>query len=617
MRPRTAHPLRGPASTLSDVIKYGFFHQVRLLVSSGVDLESRDALRRTPIILCALMEPEAWGASLAMTLIEHGARLAQRDRFGRNALHYACIYERGRLVNILLKATDFDLNQSDKMGNTALHYAAMSGNATITQALASACRKYKLSMHKTNLQGRTALEEAYFCGHGACAHAVEQVLLEKRPGSAIKDVRFADDVTVSPRYLAPPSNHVTGRSPSLRPMSAAFLTRRDSASSFTSVDDRKSSIRSRSNLSLPVYGYYRKTQSPLYALGYKNDKEVIPCVAENDFRNKPSYVFKMVHLPYDPEDWDPVSSMDSSNRTSTAWPESCSVSHTQHSVTPNDWRAELKLLFKVYENQCSASWRASRKWEPAPPVEHDPSCPGPEAGTEEKGRRGRRGSVVSRTSAKDATAPADLRRRMSTTRLKRQPSASGHSGKLDSGLDTSSESINSLASAKRRGLDSSDTGSGGRFDKCASLPSPPSTSPTNRETTLPYRKTSGPKIDVPSDDAIQLPPVHNALRPVSPRAGSSSGSRQQSVTTGPTSGRSSAIRAPDPGADDTRMGSRSLGQNVDPVGCVGAIPKVKEILAPNMTSLGGENVEVDTTKLWVQHPYEDDEEDEDGEDNNM
>ena len=263
MKPRTTNPLRGPPSTLTDVIKCGFFHQIRLLISSGVNLEARDASRRTPIILCAFMEPAEWGASLAMTLIEHGVRGGHRDKYARNALHYACIYEREKLVTILLRASDFNLNHQDKTGNTALHYAVMSGNVNITQMLTKSYQKYKLDVSKVNSRGRSALEEAYHVGHGACAHSIEQLITGKLPaGAALKDVRFADDVTVSPLHLAAQTNarNTLTRpqsSPTVRPMSAAFLTRRDSSSSLASGDDRRSYFRSRSSLNLPVNGYYR------------------------------------------------------------------------------------------------------------------------------------------------------------------------------------------------------------------------------------------------------------------------------------------------------------------------------------------------------------------------
>ena len=141
-RPRTANALRGPPSSMCDIIRYGYFRQVRFLVNAGTDLECREAhTRRTPLMLCALMEPPEWGASIAMTLLEAGVRPGLVDSRGHNVLHLACIWCRERLVRVLLRAIDFDLGRQDRDGNTALHLAAMSGNVPVTQLVAQAFRK--------------------------------------------------------------------------------------------------------------------------------------------------------------------------------------------------------------------------------------------------------------------------------------------------------------------------------------------------------------------------------------------------------------------------------------------------------------------------------------------
>lgn len=174
MKPRIPHPLRDPACNLCDIIRFGYFHQLRLLICSGVDIECRDASLRTPIMQCAFMVPEAWGVGTARNLIENGVRLDSRDKFGRNALHYACIYERIGLINVLLKAIDFDLNQSDKLGNTALHYAVMSSNTAVAQIISKFFQRYKIGAEKSNKRGYTALGEANRLGNTTCARIIEQ-----------------------------------------------------------------------------------------------------------------------------------------------------------------------------------------------------------------------------------------------------------------------------------------------------------------------------------------------------------------------------------------------------------------------------------------------------------
>ena len=95
-------------------IYLSIYPQVPLLVNLGANLEARDDSGRTPLMLTALVQPEAWGVGVARLLIEVGVAMGQRDRHGMNALHHACVYERLELVRVLLHAPDFDLAQSDK-----------------------------------------------------------------------------------------------------------------------------------------------------------------------------------------------------------------------------------------------------------------------------------------------------------------------------------------------------------------------------------------------------------------------------------------------------------------------------------------------------------------------
>jgi ankyrin repeat protein len=58
------------------------------------------------------MEPAKWGTGISRLLIEKGAIIDTKDKYGMNALHMACIYDRVEflnqrkielVVNILLK----------------------------------------------------------------------------------------------------------------------------------------------------------------------------------------------------------------------------------------------------------------------------------------------------------------------------------------------------------------------------------------------------------------------------------------------------------------------------------------------------------------------------------
>ncbi|KAK7100853.1 serine-rich adhesin for platelets-like isoform X2 [Littorina saxatilis] len=177
MRPLSAHSgLRGPPLNLCDIIQRGYLQQVPMLVNLGSNLESRDATGRTPLMMTAYVLPEEWGVGVARLLIEMGVRMDHRDKLGMNVLHHAAIYERLDLAKVLLNAPDFNVAQIDKFGNTALHYAAMSDNPAMVRLLATNHRRFKLPLTKLNKEARTAREEAMKRANYACVAILDEAI---------------------------------------------------------------------------------------------------------------------------------------------------------------------------------------------------------------------------------------------------------------------------------------------------------------------------------------------------------------------------------------------------------------------------------------------------------
>nr|XP_006826050.1 PREDICTED: uncharacterized protein LOC102803407 [Saccoglossus kowalevskii] len=150
-------------------LRKGYFHELRLLVSSGADVNVRDQQQRTPLIVCSLLEEEDWAVGIARMLLENGGMIGYSDRQGLNALGYACMYQREKLVRVYLNAIDFDLNATDKLGNTALMYAAATGNVRIASLLVQTLKRYKQTVDKPNKDGMTPLLEACRRNHVDCA----------------------------------------------------------------------------------------------------------------------------------------------------------------------------------------------------------------------------------------------------------------------------------------------------------------------------------------------------------------------------------------------------------------------------------------------------------------
>ena len=152
---------------------------------SGLDLNVRDALERTPI-LWAVANHKVKILEMYLKLIEKGVTfdLDAQDYLGQTALHFACWQKDSIMLNLLMQYAGNELNFGilDKNGLTPLHYAVCNWtnfeliwnsyepNVTqyvleekiimsdknllfITMLQPSLLEKYLLLFHKENLQG--------------------------------------------------------------------------------------------------------------------------------------------------------------------------------------------------------------------------------------------------------------------------------------------------------------------------------------------------------------------------------------------------------------------------------------------------------------------------------
>lgn len=434
---------------LSDVIKKGCFQQIRFLVDIGIDIDERDGEKKTPLMLCALMEPELWGVGAARLLIEKGASIDCVDKYGMNALHYACVYERTDLVKVLLNAIDFDINQSDRYGNTALHYAARSGHSCITSMLATVLRRYKLSQDKDNKHGRTALEEAERLSHKYCAQILRSS--ECILGDDLESVRSRSPISMNLRTYR--ENSADGLS---RYYSSGLLRPR------TSLPDRDESVKRSWNK--PVFRrsqtlttIYRKQPPKQLPPNKRDENKLINCASLTDFRNTLDY---LLHMP-------PIELFSSTSRNAT--PKRSKRPKTgfgRTTVSQNDktkdstWKTEFKILIKHYEYQCSPSYRPSAM--PSRELPHlgeSPPSPSPtdEMGTDDidNRRKGRRSSIMGKMGLAHADSVVLKKKTPVTQSKSRKTSLLGQNVKssipvIDGTLASSNESLNSNMSAKRQ-----------------------------------------------------------------------------------------------------------------------------------------------------------------------
>lgn len=144
---------------LIDAIRQSRCQKIQLALQLGWDLNERDPDQlRTPLIELAFLEREAIAIRLCKRFLLAGARPDLKDVNGRNALHWACVRGREKLVDIFVNNwEEYDINAQDDQGNTALSLAVISSNENIVRRLITFLTRYRLSVDVPNNNGETPL----------------------------------------------------------------------------------------------------------------------------------------------------------------------------------------------------------------------------------------------------------------------------------------------------------------------------------------------------------------------------------------------------------------------------------------------------------------------------
>ena len=153
-------------TALSQAIRGKRWRQARLLIEAGSDINRRCRTdKRTPLMELCFLDDEDKAFGLAKMLLENGAELGLQDTQGLNALSYACILKRKKLVTLFLRFVDYNLNAVDRDANTALFHAITVGDLPIAKMLVKKLKYYDLSVDTQNHKGETPLIHALKIGN--------------------------------------------------------------------------------------------------------------------------------------------------------------------------------------------------------------------------------------------------------------------------------------------------------------------------------------------------------------------------------------------------------------------------------------------------------------------
>ena len=142
----------------------GLYCHVLLSLEQKTEVNAQDKNGLTILMKSCHIDDEKTGCIIAAKALKSGIKRDIRDNRGRNALFHATVAGRMRIIKMILKNCDFDLNGQDKEGNTVLHLAAQQGHLRIVELITSLLCRYRISVDLTNRHGMTSLMLA--CRHG-------------------------------------------------------------------------------------------------------------------------------------------------------------------------------------------------------------------------------------------------------------------------------------------------------------------------------------------------------------------------------------------------------------------------------------------------------------------
>ena len=299
---------------------------------------------RTALQLCSLVEDDTWSYGIAQMLIEKGASLDVADPNGHNALMYACIYQRAKLLQLFIDVSgDYALLRRDRQGNTVFHLASLSENEFNCEIVHAAYLKYKndpMRILVKNKMGHTPYQLCKLNSHENC--------LKNFYSSLKKSNELADE-----SYFTKQSGHQVNFKPlsaTSRNKAAGKYSNQTQDNSDTNFTNRESNyMDSKTSLVAPVKSDDTPSDYSLLTKGisikvnlqevYMNILSREPLIKHNSF-----YTSENIEEKYANNN---VKSVDDYKQQ---------LEVKSHKANEN-WRSKMQLVFDSMELQKSKSYR--------------------------------------------------------------------------------------------------------------------------------------------------------------------------------------------------------------------------------------------------------------------
>ncbi len=163
-----------PADALLEAASRGELQQTRNLLDSGVDPDTTDNCRFTPLMRAA----QAGNTPVAELLLASGAQIDLEDKGGYTALMQAAANGHGTLLRRLIEAGAELDHQEQTRGWSALIWAASLGRSDSVMILLAAGADASIRDH----QGRTARDWALLNRHPGTAALLPSAPPPSQPG---------------------------------------------------------------------------------------------------------------------------------------------------------------------------------------------------------------------------------------------------------------------------------------------------------------------------------------------------------------------------------------------------------------------------------------------------